>query len=200
MKTLIAAVFAFSTIGGAFAAATATTYKIDTAATKIEWVGKKVAGPHNGYVTAKSGEIVASNGVISAGTVVIDMKSITNTDLTDKEYNGKLVGHLNSKDFFDTEAHPEATLKIKNSKKTAKGLDVNADLTIKGITQPITFTATDVKQTADAFTAKSTITVDRTKYGVVYNAGKGDQSVVKQLGDKLIYDEFVLNVDLAAKK
>ncbi len=51
MKTLLIAVLSIST---AFAAPAtkeaATTYNVDTEGTKIEWIGKKVAGPHSGTV------------------------------------------------------------------------------------------------------------------------------------------------------
>lgn len=199
---MLAALLAVSVSSSAMAQnkPAATTYKVDSEATKVEWVGKKVAGPHNGFVKVQEGTINVTGDRITSGTVIIDMNSITNTDLTDAEYNKKLVEHLKSKDFFDTETYKTATLTIKDSKKTAKGLEITADLKIKDINQPVKFTATDVKAAGDTFTAKSTISVDRTKYGVVYNAGKGDQSVMKKLGDKLIYDEFTLNVTLSAKK
>lgn len=204
MKTMLAALLAVSVSSSAMAQnqakAEPVNYIVDTEATKVEWVGKKVAGPHNGFVKVKQGNVQVKDNVIVSGKIVIDMTSITNTDLTDAEYNKKLVEHLKSKDFFDVASHPEARLTILSSKKTAKGLDVVAELTIKDMSQPLTFTATDVKTTGNTFTAKSTISVDRTKYGVVYNAGKGDQSVMKKLGDKLIYDEFTLNVTLSAKK
>jgi polyisoprenoid-binding protein YceI len=202
MKMLLAAVFAVSASHAATAKkAEPTIYNIDAQTTKVEWIGKKVAGPHNGLVAVKSGSMsTTKDGAISAGTIVVDMKSITNTDITDKEWNEKLIGHLKAPDFFDVEKYPEATLVIKNSKKTKNGLDVSGDLTIKGITQPVKFVATDVKVGADSYSAKASITVDRTKHGIVYNAGKGDASLMKSLGDKLIYDEFTLNINLAAKK
>ena len=202
MKMLLAAVFAVSTAHASTAKnPAAAIYNIDAQTTKVEWVGKKVAGPHNGYVAVKSGSVsTTKDGAISSGTVVVDMKSITNTDITDKEWSDKLVGPLKAPDFFDVEKYPEATLVIKNSKKTDKGLDVTGDLTIKGVTQPVKFVATDVKVGADSYSAKASITVDRTKHGIMYNAGKGDSSLVKSLGDKLIYDEFTLNITLAGKK
>lgn len=201
MKSLLALALMATTAIAAPAKKEAALYNLDQSATKVEWIGKKVAGPHNGYVTVKNGTMTATeDGTITQGTVVIDMNSMTNVDVTDKEYNGKLIEHLKSPDFFDTTKFPEATLVIKNSKKSSKGLEVNGDLTIRGITQPVRFLATDVKATADSFMAKATVTVDRTKHQVMYNAGKGDKSVIKQLGDKLIYDEFTLNIQLAAKK
>lgn len=176
-----------------------TTYKVDTAATKVQWEGKKVAGPHNGDLKVKSGTLTVLGEEITTGNIVVDMTSINVKDL-EGEWKGKLEGHLKAPDFFDTAKFPEATLAIKNSKKTAKGLEINGDLTIKGVTKPISFVATDVKKTADMFSAKGTMTVNRINYGVTYNAGKGDKSLISSLGDKMIYDDFTLTIDLQAKK
>jgi polyisoprenoid-binding protein YceI len=202
MKMLLIALLAGSFAQAAPAKKTADTlYKVDPASTKVEWIGKKVAGPHNGFVAVKSGSVsTTKDGTISAGTVVVDMNSITNADISDKEWNQKLVGHLKAPDFFDVEKFPEATLVIKSSTKTDKGLDVTGDITIRGVTQPVKFTATEVKVGAGTYSAKASINVDRTKHGIVYNAGKGDSSLMKSLGDKLIYDEFTLNITLSAKK
>lgn len=203
MKTLLALVIATTAAVAAPAkkGPAATVYNVDSAATKVEWLGKKVAGPHNGNVAVKSGTLaVLPDGSISEGTIVVDMKSITNADVTDKEWNDKLVGHLKGADFFDVEKYPESTLVIKSSKKTKNGVDVTADITIRGITQPVKFTATDVKQTVEGYSAKAEVVINRIKHGVVYNAGKGDANLIKQLGDKLISDDFTLTINLAAKK
>ena len=48
----------------------------------------------------------------------MDMSSITCTDLIPEEGATKLVGHLNSPDFFDVANHSTATLKITGAKKT----------------------------------------------------------------------------------
>ena len=50
-------------------------------------------------------------------TFIIDMSTITNTDLEDAEYNAKLVNHLKSDDFFGVEKFPTAKLEIKGSEK-----------------------------------------------------------------------------------
>jgi len=171
-------------------------YKVDTAATKVEWIGKKVTGEHRGMINVKSGSLNILQGEIKGGTIVVDMNSMTCTDITDKETNGKFIGHMTSADFFNTAAHPEAKLVIKKSKKTDKGLEISGDLTMLGKTGPVTFTATDVSATATDFTAKSTITIDRTKWDLKYGSG----SFFKGLGDKAINDEFSLNVTLSAKK
>jgi len=71
----------------------------------------------------------------------------------------------------------------------AKGkYKVQADLTIKGKTESISFDANVEKNMATA-----EITIDRTKFDVKYGSG----SFFDDLGDNMIYDDFVLNVNLA---
>ncbi len=193
MKTLIAAVFAVTTITGAFAA---DTYKVDPSASKVTYVGKKVTGEHTGNVTIKSGNLVVDGDKLTGGEVVVDMNSLTSTDLTDKDYNAKYVGHMKSPDFFNTEKYPESKLVIKSSKKTDKGLEVTGDLTMIGQTKPVTFTVTDWKKTDSTVSGKSALTLNRTNWGLKY----GSASFFKSLGDKAINDEFTLTVDLTAKK
>lgn len=190
MKTLLAAVLAFS--GAAFAQS----YNVDTGATKIVYVGKKVTGEHTGNVTAKKGNLVFKGEELSGGEIVVDMNTITSTDITDQDLNAKYVGHIKSPDFFDVAKHPEAKLVIKNSKKTDKGLEVNGDLTFIGKTNPVTFLVTDLKKSEAGVTGKSTLVINRTKWGLVYGSG----SFIKGLGDKAINDEFTLAINLSAKK
>lgn len=47
-------------------------------------------------------------------------------------------GHLRSADFFDGDNHPTLTLKSRKVTKKGDDVTVEADLTIRGITQPIT--------------------------------------------------------------
>jgi len=193
MKTLLAAVFAVSTITGAIAA---DTYKVDPSASKVTYVGKKVTGEHTGNVNVKSGNLVVDGDKLTGGEVVVDMNTLTSTDLTDKDYNIKYVTHMKSPDFFNVEKYPESKLVIKNSKKTDKGLEVNGDLTMIGQTKPVTFTVTDWKNTGSQVSGKSTLVLDRTLWGLKY----GSDSFFKGLGDKAIKNEFNLTVDLTAKK
>ena len=194
MKTFLSLAFAAVLSSTAFAAATS--YKVDTAATKVVWLGKKVTGEHTGNVTVKSGTITADGDMITGGEVVIDMTTITATDITDKETNGKFIGHITSPDFFDTAKFPESKLIIKSVKKTSAGQEVTADFTMIGQTKPLKFVATEVKAAGADLTAKAVITVDRTVWGLKYGSGK----FFKGLGDKMIKDEFMLTVDLKAVK
>lgn len=186
MKTLLLSVFSLISLG-IFATEPVKGGEIDVEASKIEWVGKKVTGQHSGTVAIKSGNLEMANGKITGGNFVIDMTSITVTDLSG-DMKKKLEGHLHSDDFFGVQSFPTATVNITNAKKLeGNKYDITADLTIKGITHPINFQASvmDNKATAD-------ITVDRSKYNVKYGSG----SFFDGLGDNLIYDNFNLSVSL----
>ncbi len=197
MKTLIAAVFALSSLTAvAQDKPMKETYNVDPAATKITYVGKKVTGSHTGNVTVKSGNLVFTGSDLTGGEIVVDMNSITSTDITDADTNGKYVGHMKSPDFFDTAKYPEAKLVVKNSKANAQGAEVNGELTMIGKTQPVKFQVTDWKKTASDVSGKASLKLDRTKWGLKY----GSSSFIKGLGDKAIDNEFTLDVVLSAKK
>ena len=167
--------------------ATAQTKKVDVKTSTINWVGKKVTGQHSGTVALKDGALVFKKNVLKGGNFTVDMTTINATDLSG-EYQGKLNGHLKADDFFGTEKFPTSTLVFKTI--AAKGNDVysvTADLTIKGITQPVTF---DI--TVKGNTATTAFNVDRTKYDIKYNS----KSFFESIGDKAIYDEFELTVNL----
>lgn len=172
------------------------TVLINTDKSDIDWVGKKVLGQHNGKVKLKSGTITTKDGVLGGGEFVIDMTTITCADLKDELYNKKLIGHLNSMDFFNVAEFPTATVKITKVLKVtgkANSYSVTADLTIKGITNSITFPAT-FKAVGKGFEGNATITIDRTLWDIKY----GSSNFFEGLGDKAIKNEIELNVNLAS--
>ncbi|NCT18762.1 MAG: lipid-binding protein [Flavobacteriaceae bacterium CG2_30_34_30] len=152
----------------------------------IIWVGEKITGSHTGTIQLKEGNLLMEGNQLIGGSFVIDMTTINVTDLTG-ENKGKLEGHLKSDDFFGVANFPTATLIIKNANKTTDGYYINAEITIKGKTEPIAF---DLK--LEANTATTSLKIDRTKFGVRYGSG----SFFDSLGDNTIYDNFDLNVSL----
>jgi polyisoprenoid-binding protein YceI len=70
-----------------------------------------------------------------------------------------------------------------------------ADLTIKGVTNPVEFNA-KVSVNGDKLNVEGVITVNRTLYGIKYGSG----SFFQGLGDKAIYDDFTLAFNLVAQK
>ena len=195
MKNVVLALVA--TIGLlSFTTLKPSSYTVDTKVSTLEWLAKKVTGQHNGTIKIASGALVINNNKIEGGEFTIDMKTIACSDLQG-EYAGKLLGHLNGDDFFSTEKNPTATLKLKKVTETsvAGTFEVVADLTIKGITDEIKFPA-KVSVDAKQVKASADFMVNRTKFGIKY----GSKSFFASIGDKAIYDEFNMKVNLVANK
>ncbi|MGN7990559.1 YceI family protein [Pedobacter sp. 22226] len=169
-------------------------YKVNAEQSKLTWLAKKVTGEHSGTINVTSGSLALDNKVLKGGSFELDTKTIAVTDLTDKETNAKLLGHLKSADFFAVDKFDKATFNITSAQSTGAGTyNVKGKLTIKGITNEITFPAT-VKQDGNKVTANAKIIIDRTKYDIKFRS----KSFFENLGDKTIYDDFELNVQLVA--
>lgn len=174
---------------------TAQTFNVDSKSSELEWIGKKVTGQHNGTVKIKSGKVMMKDGNVK-GNFTIDMTTINVEDL-EGEYKTKLENHLRSDDFFSVDKHNTASFKITDAKKK-KGNDyeITGDLTIKGITNNITFPAEIMVSDKGVLEANADITIDRTKWKIKYGSG----SFFDDLGDKMIYDDVDLNLRLSATK
>ncbi|MGB9770392.1 MAG: YceI family protein [Candidatus Kapaibacteriota bacterium] len=176
-------------------------YKLDVAKSSLKWIGKKFLGAHWGWVNFKSGTITYDGTKITSGEFEVDMTTIRNEDLKDKEMNAKLVGHLKSDDFFSVAKFPISkfvithTTPIKDAKPGEPNLAVTGKMTIKGITQTISFPAT-IKVENNRITAKASFDIDRTKFDVRYGSG----SFFDNLGDNVIYDNFTLELNLTFSK
>ena len=183
LKTIaMALVVAFGTT-----VATAQTKKINTEKSTINWLGKKVTGEHSGTLNLKEGNLIFKGGKIAGGNFTVDMTSLVTTDLAG-DWKAKLEGHLKSEDFFSTEKFKTSTLVFKKIATKANGVyTITGDLTIKGITNPVTF-----DMAIKGNTASTIVKIDRTKYDIKY----GSKSFFESIGDKAINDDFDLTVNL----
>ncbi|GAB3193709.1 polyisoprenoid-binding protein YceI [Pontibacter aydingkolensis] len=177
-------------------------YQVAQGQSIVTWHGEKVLGKHEGEIKLQSGNVtVDSNNNLTGGEIVMDMRSITNKDLTDQEQNDKLVGHLKSDDFFGVETYPTAIFKITGVTPIADAAagqpnhEVQGDLTIKDKTERISFPAL-ITVSDNTVNAKADVTVDRSKFDVRF----GSETFFGDLGDKAISDEFRLNLDITATK
>lgn len=166
-------------------------FEVNPEASSIEWVAKKLAYQHHGTVQLKSGNLEMKDDQIDAGNFVVDMSSITVSDIDDQGRNQRLVGHLKSDEFFGVETYPEATFVVTQSSKFSNGkASVTGNLTIKGKTEPVTF---EVQRSGQEFTAK--MEFDRSKFDVRY----GSDSFFDNLGDNAINNIVTLNIKLLVK-
>ena len=169
---------------------------VDTQASYVQWTGYKVTGKHYGKVRLKSGSLQYTNGALTGGSFVLDMKSISVEDLTGGTAD-KLRGHLTSEDFFGVEKYPTAKFEITKvvSRGTPGAYKIIGNLTIKSTTKEIRFNA-DMKQENGKTVGVAKITLDRAEYDIRYGSG----SFFENLGDKTIYDEFDLDINLVLAK
>ena len=154
---------------------------------KVVWKAYKVTGSHSGTVGLKSVVLTFDENKLSGGSFLMYMTTLACTDL-EGDYKNNLEGHLKSDDFFGVTKHGTSALNITNVKSTGKNsYQVKGDLTIKGISKSIVFQVSIYGNKATA-----SLKVDRTDFGIKYGSG----SYFEDLQDKMIYDEFDLNVDL----
>jgi len=169
-------------------------FKIASAKSNIDWIGRKVTGTHNGTISVKEGSLTFNNGSLTGGQFIIDTTSIKILDITDPATNDQFAGHLASEDFFNSKQYPEALFVITTSVAKGNGsYHINGDLTIKDLTHPVAFDA-QIESADDVITASGKIVIDRTKYGMKFRSG----NFFKDLGDTLIYNEFELQVTITA--
>lgn len=177
------------------------TVKIDTAASTMNWLGKKVTGEHNGTIKIAKGEIgLAEDNTVAGGNFEIDMTSIKCLDLDDEEWNAKLIKHLKSDDFFSVDKFSVSKFEItgivplSDASKPNFNNTVTGNLTIKGISKSISFPAS-IKFENGVLSAFADFDIDRTQWDIKYGSGK----FFEGLGDKMISDNFNISFKLTAK-
>lgn len=167
------------------APATNKAFEFAAGESKVEWVGAKVTGKHDGAFGKFTGTI-SSGGTPekSSVTVEIDTTSISSD-------NEKLTGHLKSADFFDVEKHPKArfvSTSIRAGGEKGASHTITGNLELHGVTKSITFPAT-VKMSDDAVSVDAEFAINRKDFGIVY-AGKPDD---------LIKDDVLIKLAIRAK-
>ncbi|WP_194778222.1 YceI family protein [Pararhodonellum marinum] len=204
------------------AEATGQTLTIDTNTSKVNWMGYKPAGKHFGYIPLTNGELSVEGNAIKAGKFVFDLTQLKIEDMEESNENyGKLFGHLQSDDFFDTENHPLAVFEVTNVEPYASDDQVedkeefetdytpntmeeqmvdnpthwiSGNLTIRGNTKNIKFPAA-VTLGDGSVSAKAGFNIDRTEWGVSYN---DESNAVDKLKDNFIYNTVNIEFDIQA--
>jgi len=167
-------------------------YGLEAEKSRLAWRGEKVIGKnHTGTVSVQSGELQVRDNKLIGGEFVIDLKSLK----SDEGIEG-LEKHLKSADFFDVDLYPTAKLAITGAEAGEDGFyKISADLTIKDVTAPVNFEA-KLSPTAEGLSASAQFEIDRTVWGLKYGSGKFFQD----LGDNMINDDIIFDVDLQANR
>lgn len=138
----------------------------------------------------------------TSGTITLDRKAKTgsaditiNAESVDTGY-AVFNEHIQAPDFFDTARHPKITFKGNQMKfEGDKVASIAGDLTIKGITRPVTFTITHFHcaphpmRRVETCGADATATVKRSDF----NMGKHAPAVSDEVRLTLAVEAFVPN-------
>lgn len=162
-----------------------TKYAITAQNSKVDFIGSKVTGSHNGSFQKFSGEIdYAGAPEKSRVSVTIDADSLTTDD-------ANLTKHLKTADFFDVAKFPQATFvstEIKPGGQNATHT-VTGNLTLHGVTKAVTFPAT-ISVTPDTANVDASFSINRKDFGISYAGAP----------DNLIRDDVVLKLTIRANK
>ncbi|MGX9987112.1 YceI family protein [Soonwooa purpurea] len=165
-------------------------------ASDVHWWGYKIAkseaSSHDGTVDVKSGNIVVKGNKVVGGSFVLNMTTISATDLQG-EYKAKLDGHLKNGDFFEVEKYPTATFVITSVKPNSDKVfnsTITGNLTIKGKTNPVSFPAKVGVSKGVASIVSDKFSFDRQKFDIAYKS---------TMQDVLVKDDIDMKVKVTAK-
>jgi polyisoprenoid-binding protein YceI len=154
------------------------TLKLDLNRSKLIWKGTKMrgTGSHEGEVRISHGFLLKDKNGLVGGQFELDIQSISITDIpkTDPIPINNLTEHLMHEDFFDVDNYPTAEFDItKITTQSSVNLIVSGNLTIRGITKNITFSA--VKK-GNSITTK--FLLDRFEWNIAYEGSWADRTLV----------------------
>lgn len=176
-------------------------FTVDTDNSVLQWEGAKLTETvHYGVVQISDGNLWFKEGELEAGSFIVDMATIENHDLDEDSGKGRLEGHLMSADFFNVEEYPTASFEITDVSDSDSGdatHQLSGNLTIKGITNGITFPA-HISLSGNTAEASASFEINRNEWDVVWGGSKTDQSIKDMLQNNLIKDVIVFNVKLVA--
>jgi len=147
------------------------TFQLDPNHTAVEFSTKHLmVTTVRGRFTEYAGQVEVSDDLdpsTAQGTFTIKTASVsTGNDQRD--------GHLRSADFFDAATYPDMTFTSTSVEKSGSGYQVTGDLTIRGITRPVTLDVSAEDAFVDPFGMErvgltATAEINRTDWGLNWN-------------------------------
>lgn len=178
-------------------AATGVSHKIDLENSVVNWKGTKPAGAHTGTIKFSDGEALVTDGKLQGGKFVLDMNSITVTDLKAGDRKEDLEAHLKGTGdkaaedhFFNVAKYPKGSFEITKVEEVNGKYTITGNLTLKDITKPVTVPASIVQDDSSITLTSDAFTINRTEWNINY----ASKSVFDDLKDKFIDDNIELTV------
>jgi len=171
------------------------TYTLDPAHTRIGFVARhamvtKVRGAFNefeGTATLDGANPANSSAQVTISTASIDTR------------NAQRDGHLRSNDFLAMDEYPQITFVSTGARQVDDStFELTGDLTIKGVTNPITIPFSFEGAAKDPFGNlrvgfEGAVTINRKDYGITWNAAL-------ETGGVLVSDKVTLEFELSLVK
>lgn len=169
----------------------ASSWDIDSAHAAANFAVKHLAiSTVNGTLGAVTGKVELDDKDVTKSKIEasIDVKGINTKE-------PKRDDHLRSKDFFEADKFPNITFKsTKIEKGEGNKLKVTGDLTIKGVTKPVTLDGELTPEVANPFSKAKTrgfsgsTSINRKDFGLTWN-------VALETGGVLVGDDVKINVE-----
>ena len=179
------------------------TYQLDVKKSKILWKAPQNMGNrHYGYLLFNSGSLnYSTTGVPVDGLFSLDMKSIKSIDLSLEAANLLVEKRLKSENYFSANKYPQALMKVKKIAKTANPIlfEVTGDLTIKGITNPVEFTAM-IKTKGDVINVSADAKIDRRKWNIDHYSNDNPWDLLSAIQDNFLANQIPVSLNLVFKK
>jgi len=176
------------------APALAADYAVDPAHTQATFTVTHLA------ISRVSGKVPVTSGTVSLGAN--DVPSAISMTLSAKDIDTQSADRdkdLRSADWFDTDKFPTMTFVAKSVTGTPQALTIAGDLTMHGVTKPVTFAAKEIGKMTDArgrthvgYSASTTL--DRRTWGLNWGHTTPGGSLIA--GNDVTID---LNVEIVSK-
>lgn len=165
------------------------TWTIDPGHAEVGFVGRHFGLTKvRGRFTGVEGTVTVREPLdFSEVHVVIDMASVSSGNQTRDD-------HLRSEDFFDVANHAQATFRSTGVVTTGAEARMTGDLTIKGVTRPVTLDAEYLGQATDPWGAERAVfsaagTINREDWGLTWN-------MALEAGGLLVSKEIRLEIEV----
>ncbi|HBJ87499.1 MAG TPA: sulfurtransferase [Verrucomicrobiales bacterium] len=177
-------------------------FEVDVETSVVRWTGRNLFNHHQGTVKLAGGRIEVQNGALKAASFTLDMNRIVCEDLVDTAYNAMLIRHLRDDDFFAVDRFPTAEFVCEHAEPLPSctpgtpNYTLHGTLTLRGVTQPLSFPAVIAATDADHLTGQAQFEIDRTQFGSQYGSGK----LFAFLGKHVVNDHIHLHIKLHATR
>lgn len=179
-------------------------YALDIPRCKLRWTASDPVASHQGIVPVSSGQFFMANGMITGGSIELNMAGLEVQDLAGEDRQ-QLEAHLRGTlpgredDFFNTVQFPTATFILRQCSALADDPAgthlISGDLRIKDITKPVTFKArVDASAGAAVKITTEPFVIDRAEWEIKYKSRK----FFDNLKEDFIRDEVTLQLEIGA--